>query len=338
MVRNSGQYWKAPGLIRDSRGTIELTRFGRQVADGEVTRAEFAATVLRTVTLPNPRIFEEDEVARWAAAGLQIKPLELVLSVLDELRVQHGRDEAYITPNELISIVIPLAGVKAPVPEHVARLVEHRDGRLTLTGWPNCAPEPNDRRMAREFLLFLMYYGFCRREPGTDSGNYNEKYCLAVPEVTQLLRSPVEATGKEDDGLLATVNNLRDGNFTSSVERELLVTTVLARPQQATFRRQVLAAYNCACLFTGERMADVLEAAHIIPVPYNGSDQVQNGLCLRCDIHNLYDTGHIRIEPGGTIHYSHAASNSLSYRNLPMAIVIPRFVDHAAMAWRYKYL
>src|SRR5438445_13058875 len=46
LLRNSGQYWKTKGLLEPTSGRIELTDFGRNVAQGLITRAEFAAKVV----------------------------------------------------------------------------------------------------------------------------------------------------------------------------------------------------------------------------------------------------------------------------------------------------
>lgn len=73
LIRNSGQYWKAMGLIpKDSRGVIELTDYGRQVASGGVSQSEFSAITIRTFRLPNPYISSAHEVEEWLAAKLEI--------------------------------------------------------------------------------------------------------------------------------------------------------------------------------------------------------------------------------------------------------------------------
>ena len=68
-----------------------------------------------------------------------------------------------------------------------------------------------------------------------------------------------------------------------------------ARPHQSKFRDIVLRAYNNTCAVTGSTEVAVLEAAHI--KPYGGplSDDVQNGICLRADIHKLLDANLINF-------------------------------------------
>jgi HNH endonuclease len=40
-----------------------------------------------------------------------------------------------------------------------------------------------------------------------------------------------------------------------------------------------------------------LEAAHIIPYRDSQSDSAKNGLLLRCDLHSLFESGHLAVKP-----------------------------------------
>jgi len=73
----------------------------------------------------------------------------------------------------------------------------------------------------------------------------------------------------------------------------------LVRPRlgQGTFRIAVRDAYGRACAVTGERSLPVLEAAHIRPYAEEGEHAVSNGLCLRVDIHRLFDKGYVTVDP-----------------------------------------
>lgn len=333
LLRNSGQYWKALGVLESTRG-ITLTPFGRAVADGRTTRDEFAATVVKTLELPNIAIQPTDEIERWNRAGLQIRPLQLILDILGTLSERLGADQAYLTPDELIRIVIPLAGDRTTVMnEYVRSLSDFRRGAIALGGWPDCAPEANDRRMAREFLLFLAFYGFCKRV--AVNGNYTERFLLqpiAAPEIAALIQLPVEQGNK-----LRTVEQVRASGTVGFIERQRVLRQVLERPQQSRFRRDVLSAYHFSCFLTGERIIETLEAAHIIPVEYQGADVVGNGICLRSDIHDLFDSGHIRISTEGALTYSDSITASPNYRLLPNRVDIPRFVNQDSIEWRWNY-
>ena len=60
IIRNSGQYWKALGLLEEhAHGNIILSSFGKKVADGRITQTEFATTAVKTLELPNARIQQD---------------------------------------------------------------------------------------------------------------------------------------------------------------------------------------------------------------------------------------------------------------------------------------
>jgi hypothetical protein len=157
LFRNSGQYWKALGVLQETR-EIALTPFGDAVADGLITRDEFSTTVVTILELPNRAILEQGEIEQWDREGLRIKPLLLILDVMRNLGARYGELQAFITCDELIQIVIPLAGDRSTtMDEYVDSISAFRNEQLNFQGWPDCAPEDNDARMAREFLLFLSY-------------------------------------------------------------------------------------------------------------------------------------------------------------------------------------
>jgi hypothetical protein len=79
--------------------------------------------------------------------------------------------------------------------------------------------------------------------------------------------------------------------------RPRTLSAVLARPEQARFRSDLMAAYGGQCALTGCRAPAALEAAHIVPVSEGGLDRVDNGLLLRADVHRLYDAGLLRVDP-----------------------------------------
>jgi hypothetical protein len=337
LIRNAGQYWKVTGLLEGTRGGIKLTGFGKQVAQGRITDSEFALAVVKTLVLPNPRVDSALIISRWRAASLKIKPLQLLLSTMGQLQEDAGGSQAFITPNELIKIVIPLAGAKASVKDCAQALVAYRQGKLSLVDWPDCAPESNDKRIAHEFLLFLWHHGLCRCDGDPSDDKWNRQFSLASLAATDVRQLENIKVPDFDD--LSTVSHVRKSPLPMVVEEQQRQerALVLSRPQQAAFRRAVLKGYSSTCLITGEMMPAVLEAAHIISKKNNGADTVNNGICLRADIHNLFDAGHLRIEESGKLHYSDAIISSFSYAALPQAIKIPSFVSKEALKWRWNY-
>lgn len=70
------------------------------------------------------------------------------------------------------------------------------------------------------------------------------------------------------------------------------------RRGQYKFRRALLEIYSGACLVTGTKHPEVLEAAHILSHAETGiNDPKTNGLLFRSDIHILFDAKLLRIEP-----------------------------------------
>jgi hypothetical protein len=332
LIRNSGQYWKALGLLEEAHGKVLVSPFGQLLAEGKITQVEFATTVIKTLELPNRKIISD--TTEWDAVGLRIKPLELILDILALIAENYGSYEAYITPFELLRIIIPLAGAKAPIEDFSEAIIQHRQGKIDVTKWPDCATNSNDKRMAREFLIFLSNYGFCKRE-SVEKGNENERYQLASiskEEVIELHKLSID-----QQELDKVVKQIRITQIPANVERKRISREVLERPYQNVFRKNILSVFGSSCIVTGVSIENVLEAAHIKPVEYKGDDTHHNGLCLRSDMHQLFDSNNLRILPSGELILSEAASTKNNYASLPRQIDIPNFVNKEFLDWRIKY-
>lgn len=332
LIRNSGQYWKALGLLEEAHGKVLVSPFGQLLAEGKITQVEFATTVVKTLELPNRKIISD--TTEWDEVGLKIKPLELILDVLALIADKHGIYEAYITPFELIRIVIPLAGTKAPVEDFIEAIIQYRNGIIDITNWPDCATSANDKRMAREFLIFLSNYGFCKKESNA-RGNENERYQLASISKEEVIE--LHKLKLVEQELEKVVKQLRVTQIPANVERKRVSRQVLERPYQNIFRKNILHVFDSTCIVTGVSIENVLEAAHIKPVEYKGADTHHNGLCLRSDIHQLFDSNNLRILPSGELILSEAASAKNNYSRLPKQIDIPSFVNKEFLDWRLKY-
>lgn len=72
----------------------------------------------------------------------------------------------------------------------------------------------------------------------------------------------------------------------------------MIRPRlgQGAFRVAVLDAYGRACAVSTEHSLPVLEAAHIRSYADGGDHDVTNGICLRSDIHRLFDAGYVTVD------------------------------------------
>lgn len=328
LIRNSGQYWKALNLIpANSKGKIELTDFGRKVADHEISQSEFAAITVQTFRLPNPTIQSEAECNDWLQHGLVLYPLRLILEIACELE---RRGEGYITTEELVRIIIPLSGCNAELQDYINFILWFRAGEISLVGWPNCIPAANDIRIAREYLLFLQHYGYIQQRG--NNTRLEEHYYIdetIIDEVGQIL-----IEHPRTDSVYEVLSRMRMEKYISEFERKRMQHARVARPNQANFRKAVLQACE-RCVITNVTMPEILEAAHIKPFKYNGEDTVANGFAMRTDIHTLFDTGHLRISPDGEIALSNKARMDYG-ASIPPRIVIPSFTNTEFLRWRWE--
>ena len=321
IMRNSQQYWKSLNLIpKATHGLIELTDYGRKVADREISQTEFSAITIMTHQLPNINIQSEEVCQMWKTAGIVLKPLKLILSI--------AKQTEYLTSKELTTVIIPLSGCpKTTLQDYVNFIGWYRSENLDVSSWPNCCEEANDQRMAREFLLFLDYYGYLVKEEGNRE-EAHFRFNFDISEEIDTILSGVITSPTIDEAL----HLLNASDVISDVERKRLQ-TARRRPFQAQFRKAVLAACE-RCVITNVTLPEVLEAAHIKPYKYQGEDTAANGFAMRLDIHMLFDTGHLRISPQGEVRLSGRAR--LDYGALiPPRIVIPDFINRDFLKWRW---
>lgn len=108
--------------------------------------------------------------------------------------------------------------------------------------------------------------------------------------------APAPARGEESQvaaGSSAAVEEFDPAGFADERTRRLI--EVAQREGQDSFRTKVLEAYGVACAVTATRVPSVLQAAHIAPYRGVAFNVVPNGLCLRADVHVLFDRGAIAI-------------------------------------------
>ena len=331
LIRNSGQYWRAVGLIPGDRGgRIQLTEFGQKVADREISQTEFAAITIQTFRLPNPQIQSEDECKLWYDAGIILHPLKLLLEIICEL-TKREQSQGFISPDELVRIIIPLSGVKADLQDYVNFINWYRNKEISLKNWPNCIEDANDFRIAREYLLFLSNYGYVNTK--TEARRREEEQYYVNTNIFNEIEEIIHEQPKDkDESQLKTLDLIRASDVTSEVERKRIQSRT-TRPNQASFRKEVLKACE-RCVITNVTMPEILEAAHIKPFKYNGEDTIANGFAMRVDIHTLFDSGHLRISPDGEINLSNRAR--LDYgATIPPRIVIPIFTNREFLRWRW---
>lgn len=87
---------------------------------------------------------------------------------------------------------------------------------------------------------------------------------------------------------------LDPNNFTDERDRRLY--EIAVRQGQDSFRQSVLEAYNNRCAVTGFDAVAALEATHIVHYQGPATNVTSNGICLRADIHNLFDRGALAVD------------------------------------------
>ncbi|MBO4822894.1 MAG: AlwI family type II restriction endonuclease [Prevotella sp.] len=320
IIRNSGQYWKALNLIPSQRtgGIITLTDFGRKVANHQISQTEFSAQTIVSFKLPNRAIQSEAECKLWENAGLEFYPLKLILGIVHEL-AEENEMSAYITTNELVKIIIPLSGTpNREIKSYVDYILKYRSKELNISSWPNCCPEANDFRIAREYLLFLSNYGYLFKSEAAKREEERYTYNFEIDtEIQEILKAKYS--------IIST-------SLASDTERKIVYSQ--RRPNQAKFRKAVLEVCK-RCVVTNVEMPEVLEAAHIKPYKYKGEDTAANGFAMRMDIHYLFDSGHLRISVDGEVFLSDKARWSYG-ATIPPKIFIPDYVNREFIRWRWE--
>ena len=90
---------------------------------------------------------------------------------------------------------------------------------------------------------------------------------------------------------------LLDLNALSEDNRSRVTRSQVTRVGQQGFRALILDNFYIKCAISGSEEQALLEAAHIMPYKGAQSNVLQNGLCLRVDLHRLFDRFLISIEP-----------------------------------------
>lgn len=80
-----------------------------------------------------------------------------------------------------------------------------------------------------------------------------------------------------------------------SDERKRSLRSVVVREGQSSFRRSLMHAYGGSCAITGVSIEPALEAAHIRPYKGPRTNQTNNGILLRADLHRMWDVGLLAV-------------------------------------------
>lgn len=110
------------------------------------------------------------------------------------------------------------------------------------------------------------------------------------------------------------------------------------RRRSPSFRFEVLRRFGCQCALCSISIKEVIDAAHVVPVEYKGSDSLNNGIPLCKTHHAAFDRGLIRIEPQTHNVIAGHSCVSLAELHVERTTLDPRFVEiaNAALEWRWN--
>ena len=153
IIENSGQYWKALGLIENNTdGTISVTDFGLSVINENMSGEEFVKWQIENFTLPNIAAEKKSIIDLFTEHNIQIKPLELLIKVLSGI-YRHTDDKTawYITVDELRNIIIPLSiNENIKIDSYIEHIFGYRQDKSNYVSWLKF-----EGRMIREYILFF---------------------------------------------------------------------------------------------------------------------------------------------------------------------------------------
>ena len=119
---------------------------------------------------------------------------------------------------------------------------------------------------------------------------------LWIASRATLIASGSIATGNEFSGL----NVEEEAALRKQLRGDALNKVCQSTPPrdgQSQFREALLANYDRRCCVSGCLIAQIVQAAHIVPFSVIPEHRIDNGLALRADLHVLFDAGMITIDP-----------------------------------------
>jgi len=265
--------WTLTGVLqptKETKGEIHLTELGRMLVQGAVSQR---AVMIQAMAMHKEDFNGEHPYAIIAAAFLNIESQALTLE----------------------QIFHCIAAAWRPGDDEIILLPEENCNRIN---------DDTKRRRLRSILTLMSLYGCLKYNDGywshgddqlLKATSFGEGYpAPIIPRVKAIQALGRESLSREDEieEVFATIGVAGKKGSVSKVLKEISV-----RRGQSTFRSQLLSLYSEACAVTDWDSRATLEAAHIVPVSDDGSNDVTNGLLLRSDIHTLFDLNCLSIDP-----------------------------------------
>jgi putative restriction endonuclease len=149
---------------------------------------------------------------------------------------------------------------------------------------------------------------FIPAEPGTKISelnsfylNRNKYYSIQSADVSFLelvpaLNSTVRAISTAPNNKFSN-KDISPYVPSSQDDRERKFKLLNGRQGQNEFRNNLISVYGSYCMITGINVVNVIEASHICPYRGEKDNHILNGLLLRADLHKLFDSDLLGINP-----------------------------------------
>ena len=135
-----------------------------------------------------------------------------------------------------------------------------------------------------------------------DENNYKTDTQLGVSFSQHIVK--IKFFNQADPNINEVDNDFEDYLLITTQGKKRKFISQTDRKGQSHFRKLVLKNYNNQCAITQNKEVQVLEAAHIQSYISEKSNHIQNGICLRADIHKLFDNGLITIDQNFVVNVS----------------------------------
>ncbi len=129
----------------------------------------------------------------------------------------------------------------------------------------------------------------------TEISHYFDLLKERPPEIRHTPPPGIPLPEYPEGHLDATIDGWDPEKIKDSRQRVLAV--VHLRQGQPRFRQALMDAYQRRCSISDWPVEETLEAAHITPYKGRETNDIQNGLLLRSDLHTLFDQGLISVDP-----------------------------------------
>lgn len=244
----------------------------------------------------------EDLKEVWADKENYCGSREVAAEVLAVLEVVRGNSnyyqgwQTYINRDEITALTLPLL-TRGPEKKYISVIengalslidISKLDRNGLLQAWDNRPASFASIEAACKTLALLRKEYDKTRSDAWQDVIFNDEIEKMKDEI------PYEG----DSAVINKAEYNRESVRLLSVdERRRRISSSLVREGQQYFRKKVLENYNYTCCISGSNLMQILEAAHIVPYTGIYSNRIDNSLCLRVDLHRLFDRYLLSVEP-----------------------------------------